>query len=60
MLFIVKREKESVLGDGDSGAKVDINTLGFVGTLAVKNQESADLIQTEGPVAMLRQVAATD
>ena len=35
MMFIVERETDTVRGDGD--AKIDINTLGFVGTLAVKN-----------------------
>ncbi len=55
MMVIVLREKESVIGDGV--AKVDINTLGFVGTLAVKNEESLQLIRDKTPISMLEEVA---
>ena len=58
MMFIVKRECNSVQGPGE--AVVDINTLGFVGTLAVKNQASLEFIKTQTPIKLLRQVAALD
>jgi ATP adenylyltransferase/5',5'''-P-1,P-4-tetraphosphate phosphorylase II len=56
MMCIVKRSQASVKGDGL--AVVDINTLGFCGTLAVKNQASLDFLKQETPIALLRQVAA--
>ena len=37
MMFMVKRHCNSVVNPDDSSAVVDVNTLGFVGTLAVKN-----------------------
>ena len=37
MMFVVKRACNSVVNLNDSQAIIDINTLGFVGTLAVKN-----------------------
>ncbi len=54
-MVIVLREKGSVIGDGE--AKVDVNTLGFVGTLAVKNEESLQFIRDQTPIAMLEEVA---
>jgi len=59
MLFVVKREIESVQGtDEDEGARIDINTLGFAGTLAVKNQAGLAMIRKQTPVTLLTKVAA--
>jgi len=37
LMWVVVREKNSVISTEDPLAKVDINSLGFVGTIAVKN-----------------------
>ena len=39
-MWIVVRIKNSVIDEADLSARVDVNSLGFVGTLAVKNEES--------------------
>ena len=60
MMFIVSRHCNSVPNPDDSSAVVDINTLGFVGTLAVKNQASLDFLKAQTPIHLLKQVAAPD
>lgn len=50
MMFIVLREKNSVEGPPESQEdllrpNVDINTLGFAGTIAVKNEASFRLLR---------------
>ena len=55
LMCIVKRSKGSVKGEGE--AIVDINTLGFCGTLAVKNQASLDFVKEQTPIVLLRQVS---
>ena len=57
-MWVVVREKNSVINAEDASAKVDINSLGFVGTIAVKNEESMALVKSRGPLALLREVAA--
>ena len=55
MMCVVERTQNSVKSaDEDSKAVVDINTLGFCGTLAVKNEESLELLKAETPMALLR------
>ena len=39
-MWIVVRIKNSVIDEADPNASGDVNSLGFVGTLAVKNEES--------------------
>ena len=58
LMWIVVRAKNSVASTDDPTAKVDINSLGFVGTLAVKNEQSMALLKSLGPLALLREVAA--
>ena len=57
-MWIVVREKNSVISTDDTLAKVDINSLGFVGPIAVKNEQSMALVKERGPLALLREVAA--
>ena len=57
-MWVVVREKNSVVSVEDPSAKVDINSLGFVGTIAVKNEQSMALLKKRGPLALLREVAA--
>ena len=52
MMVIVKRAAGHVQGPGS--AIVDINTLGFCGTLAVKNQASLEFLKETGPIELLR------
>ena len=57
-MWVVVREKNSVQDDNNPNARIDVNSLGFVGTLAVKNEESMNLLKQLGPLEVLRQVAA--
>jgi len=57
LMFIVKRACNSVQSADVSEAIVDINTLGFAGTLAVKNQASLDFLKAETPINLLNKVA---
>jgi ATP adenylyltransferase/5',5'''-P-1,P-4-tetraphosphate phosphorylase II len=48
MIFIVLRSKNTVEGPSEGYAikpTIDINTLGFAGTIATKNQESFDFLK---------------
>jgi len=56
MMFIAERTSAEVRGSGE--ARVDINTLGFAGTLAVKNEASLEMVKQMTPVQLLRAVAA--
>ena len=56
MMLIVKREKEFAMA-GDQ--RVDINSLGFVGTMAVKTEAGLEALKKESPIELLKQVAAS-
>ena len=58
LMWIVVREKNSVVNKEDSAVKIDINSLGFVGTIAVKNEESFNFLKKVGPLSILKEVAA--
>ena len=58
LMWIVVRQKNSVLSDENSAVKIDVNSLGFVGTIAVKNEESFDFLKQVGPLSILKEVAA--
>ena len=45
LMWIVKRCSTSVVDPNGSEARIDINSLGFAGTLAVKNEISADYLK---------------
>ena len=45
LMWIVVREKNSVQDETNPNARIDVNSLGFVGTLAVKNEESMSLLK---------------
>lgn len=55
MMLVVQRSDATVRGEGE--AKVDINTLGFAGTMAVKNQASLDFLKEQTPIELLKKVA---
>ena len=55
MMFIGLRETDAVEGDGD--ARVELNTLGFTGTMALKNQASLDLLKQVRPLEILNRIA---
>jgi len=62
MIFIVLREKNSVEGplavEKDlPKPTVDINTLGFTGSIAVKDQASLELLKSIGPLKILEEVS---
>ena len=62
MVFVVLRQKNSIEGPPSSEECpdrpiIDINTLGFAGTIAAKNQLSYDFLKSFGPVNCLREVA---
>ena len=44
LIWVVKRCKNS-LEDLESGAKIDVNSLGFAGTLFVKNEVSLNYLK---------------
>ena len=53
-MMICERE---VPGIGDGRSRVDVNSLGFGGTLFVKTVEALESIKMIGPLNVLRQVA---
>ena len=57
LMWIVKRCQNSV-EDLESGSKIDVNSLGFAGTLFVKNEVSLNYLKSFGLINTLRQVAA--
>lgn len=62
MVFVVLRQKNSIQGPPISEEcpdqpVIDINTLGFAGTIAAKNQLSYDFLKTFGPLNCLKEVA---
>ena len=59
LMFVVERRESSVIGSED-GQKVDLNTLGFVGTIATKNKQSMDFAKEMTPIELLKSVAAQD
>lgn len=44
-MWAVVRVKNAVVNEEDETAKVDINSLGFVGTIAVKNEQSLAFVK---------------
>ena len=56
LMWMVMRDKNSVFGDGN--ARIDVNSMGFAGTLFVKNPESLELLKHKGPAKILQEVAA--
>lgn len=61
MVFVVRRSRNTVEGPAVEGEAfrpcVDINTLGFAGTIATKNQASFDFLKSIGPIKALEEVA---
>lgn len=62
MVFIVLRSKNTVEGPQLNQADpmkptVDINTLGFAGTIATKNEASFEFLKSLGPIKALEEVA---
>ena len=55
MMFIGVRETDAV--EGEDGAKVELNTLGFTGTMALKNQQSLELLKEVKPLEVLNLIA---
>ena len=53
LMWIVARCANSV-EDQESGAKIDVNSLGFAGTLFVKNEVSLDYLKQVGPLNILK------
>jgi len=58
LLFVVLREKNSVFGE--NGEKVDVNTLGFTGTLAVKSATDLAFLKLVTPLEILRRVSKSN
>lgn len=52
------RAKNSVISPEEPLVRVDINSLGFGGTIAVKNEQSLAFLKSSGALALLREVAA--
>mmetsp|Transcript_26021 Transcript_26021/g.32465 ORF Transcript_26021/g.32465 Transcript_26021/m.32465 type:complete len:130 (-) Transcript_26021:46-435(-) len=55
MMLVVRRVKEFAMTSSEQ--RVDINTLGFVGTLAVKSEASLEALKADSPIDLLKQVA---
>ena len=51
MMMVAQRKEPTVRGEGD--AKIDINTLGFAGTMAVKNEASLTFLKELTPIGVL-------
>ena len=48
MMFIGIRETDAL--EGEDGAKVELNTLGYTGTMALKNDKSLQLLKQTKPL----------
>jgi ATP adenylyltransferase/5',5'''-P-1,P-4-tetraphosphate phosphorylase II len=53
LLWIVSRVANSVISPENETAKIDVNSLGFSGTIFVKNQASLDYLKQLGPQSVL-------
>jgi len=54
LMWVVMRECSSITDEDDINVRIDVNSLGFVGTLAVKNEESMKFMKKLGPLSVLR------
>lgn len=59
-LLLTRRWMMLVLRCQDSYRSIPINSLGFAGSLLVKNQAQMDLLKTIGPMTLLKKVACAD
>ena len=48
MMFIGLRETDAL--EGEDGAAVELNTLGYTGTMALKNDKSLQLLKQTKPL----------
>ena len=56
-LLIVFRETDSVKNIENPKVSISMNSLGFAGTMAVKNQESLEYIKELTPIGLLERLA---
>ena len=56
-LFLVRRRSESVKDPERPKATINMNSLGFAGTMAVKNEESLEFIRELTPLGVLERLA---
>lgn len=54
LMWVVMRECSSIMDEDKINVRIDVNSLGFVGTLAVKNEESMKFMKKLGPLSVLR------
>ena len=55
-MFVAMRSKECYQ---EGNNKVDINSLGFLGTFGITNKEEADLVRKLGPIKILEKVTSS-
>ncbi len=58
-LLLIFRSRESVKHPENSKADISMNSLGFVGTMAVKNEESLEYIKQLTPIGVLERLSMT-
>ena len=55
MMFIGLRETDAL--EGEDGAAVELNTLGYTGTMALKNDQSLQLLKKTKPLEVLKHIS---
>ena len=58
MMFLAGERTSKVVSPADPNVHVEINSLGFLGTLYAQDQASIDLIKAETPIHLLKTVTA--